>query len=203
MMLPAIYVSGKVVTGSTHGDAFGKLSEKEKNSKVISGFYDPKKLKFIHEEIKLYLKKILLIRHADAGGFFNSHISDIGRIQAKMVAIFIMKNGFSKYQGFSSPILRCQETSDIIKNSAKVEFYTMANLSKKTDQESQIDFGKRIEKVLEELPQNSILVSHSDIIQQIIGLIDSLHRIIPIPNCSITYIENEKIVWLTKEIGIE
>lgn len=200
-MVPAILTDEKVVTGPNHGDAFGKLTEKEKNGSLISGFLDCKNNKFITEEDKIiYLKEILILRHGDSPNEQeNGPLTNLGRIQALTVSQFLINMQIKEFVGFHSPYQRCKETSQIIEQQCHIPFSPCPTLSKKVIQENEKDFLNRLIKTLDFIPEKSILITHTDFIQNVIKITDCMPNV-KINNCSITYIRKNKIIWLAKEV---
>ena len=74
MKIPALFANGKLVVGANHGDAFSKLTEQEQDGNISSGFVDQQSHKFISDEQEIYLKEIILIRHAHTGDYFDPGI---------------------------------------------------------------------------------------------------------------------------------
>jgi len=198
-MVPAILTDDKIVTGTHHGEAFGKLNETEKDGKLISGFLDCKNHKFITDEDKvIYLKEIIILRHGEATEQENGPLTERGRQQALQVANFLSTMHLQNFQGLHSPYKRCAETSAIIEQNCKVHFAPYDNLSKR--QENEIDFCDRLVKTLDSIPEKSILITHTDFIQNVIQITHCISSIGKITNCSITYIRKNRIIWLAKEI---
>lgn len=194
-MLPAILVKDKIVTGTHHGDAFSKLTEEEKKEQVLSGFLDNNK--FITDEETIYLKDIILLRHAQSNEA--GCITPEGCNQAVKTAEFL-KTVCIGYYGFCSPYLRCKQTSEIIKNTCSVSFQIDPHLEKQTNCENSKDFSSRIIEMLDILPKKSILITHTDFIQNTIVYLVK-HNLKSIANCSITYISQNKLIWLTKVVN--
>jgi broad specificity phosphatase PhoE len=204
-MLPAILVKDKVVTGSHHGDAFSKLNEEEKNEEVISGFVDYEHNKFITDDGIIYLKDIIIVRHAQSDlRIEDGPITSSGRSQAFKVAKFLKEFCLNDYHGFCSPFLRCKQTSVIIKEICSVHFDTDLHLCKQTSCEEQQDFSNRIIETLDSLPPKSILITHTDFIQNILFITNIMkEKLQSISNCSITYIHQNRIIWLAKDINVK
>lgn len=197
MLVPALLVSGRIVTASNHGEAFGKLTENEKNNPLVDGFFDPEKQKFISTDKTFYLKKIVMIRHGDSIGFHNSPITEKGKEQSHLVASFIAKK-FADFDFICSPFLRCVETGKIIAQASNAECAIDKNLAKQEESEKDEDFAQRIKSLIDCLSKKTILVSHTDVIQMICTL-TIFTKPNFIPNCSLTFFDDQKIVWLAKE----
>jgi phosphohistidine phosphatase SixA len=198
-MVPAILTDDKVVTGPNHGEAFGKLNETEKNGPLLSGFLDCKNHKFITDEDKvIYLKEIIILRHGEATPQEDGPLTELGRKQALQVANFLATMHLQNFQGLHSPYKRCKETSTIIEQNCHLPFSPCDNLSKRQDNET--DFCDRLVKTLDSIPERSILITHTDFIQNVIQITHCISSIGKISNCSITYIRKNRIIWLAKEI---
>jgi len=201
-MMPAVFVKDKIVTGSHHGDAFSKLSEEEKNcNELLSGFIDYEHFKFITDDGTIYLKDIIILRHAQSDlRAEDGPITSNGRAQAFRAASFLKTLCLGGYSGFCSPYLRCKQTSEIIKEICSLQFKTDTHFSKQTTYEDQEDFQNRIEETLDLLPQKSVLITHTDCIQKILALTHLIKDNLKlISNCSITYIHQNRLIWLAKD----
>jgi len=197
-MIPAILINDKIVTGTNHGDAFGQLNEIEKDGPIISGFLDCKNHKFITDENKIiYLKEIIILRHAESTTQENGPLTELGRKQALLIAKFLNAMKLQEFKGFYSPYIRCKETSSIIEENCHITFSQEPNLSKQ--QQHECDFHNRLLQILDSIPEKSILITHTDFIQNVIQITHCI-SIRKITNCSITYIRKNKIIWLAKEI---
>ena len=201
-MIPAIFVNDKIFTGSHHGEAFSKLNDDEKISNLRSGFIDNKHLKFITDTETIYLKEIIIIRHAQS----NTNIDDgplttMGTIQAQRLAVFLKTLHLDDYEGFCSPYIRCQQTSDIINANCTFCFNKNPNFRKQDKNESYQDFLNRVILTLDFLPQKSVLITHCDFIQNILQITKLKENLNTIENCSITYINHNKLIWFAKDIN--
>jgi phosphohistidine phosphatase SixA len=201
-MLPAIFVKDKIITGSHHGDAFSKLTEEEKNAaELLSGFLDNDHLKFITEDETIYLKDIIILRHAQSDlRVEDGPITSNGRTQAFKAASFLKQLCLAGYTGFCSPYLRCKQTSAIIREICSMPFDTDLHFSKQTNYEDSQDFSNRIVETLDFIPPKSVLITHTDFIQNILAITHLIRENLKsISNCSITYIHQNRIIWLAKE----
>jgi broad specificity phosphatase PhoE len=191
MKIAALYVHGRIVTGTHHGDAFSKLTEAEKHNNICSGFYDEERKKFFTDEKEFYLKKMILVRHAQADNQDDPSLTDYGRFQIQQAANFL--NSFvnlSGYQGFTSPIKRCQETAEEFCNEINLSFRTNDKL-KEYDGEPPVQFGTRVKTLLEELPDKSVLISHCNLIANLAQLATGIDTSnLKIHNCCILFVEN-------------
>jgi broad specificity phosphatase PhoE len=201
-MVPAILTDDKIVTGPNHGDAFSKLTEKEKNGDLKSGFLDCKKLKFVSDENQIiYLKEIIILRHAESPTTQeNGPLTELGRKQAETAAKFLTNMQLQGFVGFCSPYYRCTETSAIISENCPIPFLPCTDLSKRTCHENDSDFCNRLMQVLDFIPEKSILVTHTDFIQNVVKITHCISNIGKITNCSVTYIIKNRIIWLAREI---
>jgi broad specificity phosphatase PhoE len=205
-MVPALFIRDKVVTGLHHGDAFAKLSEQEKNdNELVSGFLDNEHHKFVTEDETIYLKDIILLRHAQSDlRVEDGPITPNGRAQAFRAAVFLRELHLAGYTGFCSPYLRCTQTSAIIKEICSIQFETNTHLCKQTSYEDRQDFSNRISETLDILPPKSVLITHTDFIQNILTITHLIKENLKIVlNCSITYIHQNRLVWLTKDINAQ
>ena len=200
-LIPALYASGKLVTGCCHGEAYGKLSESEKDQNIQSGFIDEHKLKFIADDGEFYLKKIILMRHGDSEGKSESSITEKGRSQVKMAAAFFATINLKGYKGFCSPLIRCVDTAKLLSDYCRIQFNVNDDLIKQFDDEDCECFVNRVGKVLDALPEKSLLISHCDFIKVMTQLAGGVDVNLPdiIPNCSTTFIENHKVLWIARQ----
>lgn len=200
-MLAALYTSGRLVTGCCHGEAFGKLSEAEKDQEIHSGFIDQQSLKFIADDCEFYLKKIILMRHADSEGKQDSGITEKGRCQVKQAAAFFASMKLSGYVGYCSPVTRSVATARLLERHYPLRFDIDNELNKQDDNEEIEAFVRRVNHVLDKLPEKSLLISHCDFIRIMVQLAVGVDVELPdvIPNCSTTFIDNHKIVWIARE----
>jgi len=203
-MLPAIFVKDKIITGSHHGDAFSKLTEEEKNAEeLLSGFLDNDHLKFITDDEIIYLKDIIILRHAQSDlRVEDGPVTSYGRAQAFKAASFLKQLCLIGYNGFCSPYLRCKQTSAIIREVCCIPFETDLHLSKQTNYESSQDFLNRIIETLDLLPPKSLLITHTDFIQNILTITHLIkENLKSVSNCSITYIHQNRLIMLAREVN--
>jgi phosphohistidine phosphatase SixA len=199
--LKAVYAKGKVVTGVTHGDAFSKLTEEEKKGQdFVIGDWCPDTGLFEGDGKLFFTKKVLLIRHAEPR-FINYTedfgLSDRGMTQAKLLGSWLAEDGWGNVDIFTSPAKRCQLTAGILNlfllydgNGVTVDPRLAEGC---TSQDNII-------QVLENLPQKSIIISHSPFIQAVVLLLSSVFGNGEIPLASMTLIDNENVVYLGKGI---
>lgn len=159
-MTPAILTNGRIVTGFNHGDAFSKLTEIEKDN-CLSGFVNNNE--FVTDEC-FVTKTLIFVRHAPAQ---DEHITKEGKLQMIKLARNLL-NIINQYNCLSSPITRCQESAKIIEKICKIHFTYMDLLIEKTNETIQ-EFNNRIIKLLKDLPQKTLVVSHSDLAESILN----------------------------------
>jgi len=197
-MLPAILVNDKIVTGLHHGDAYQKLTNAEKNDNLLSGFADDHK--FITDDQIIYLKEIILVRHAESNTqVVNGKITPNGYHQAKQTAKFIKTLNLVDFNFFSSPYTRCLQTTNIISEECKTCYKIDDQLGKQRHDEDCENFEKRVTEVADHLPKKSIIITHTDFIKSLLH-ITKLDDIDLIPNCSITYIFYNRLIWKAKKV---
>jgi len=214
--VPALFANGKVVTGTNHGDAFSKLDVQEQDGSITSGFIDPNSNKFFSDNQEIYLKEIILLRHAHVDDYFDPGISGLGHSQCDKVANFLYHNfPIKEFIGFSSCCNRTRETAQFIFGRLQVPFQTNPDFCepknwdlpccKAADQwyESNYAFLERLKRILEYLPPKSIIVSHRNFIvnlaQQCVGQQDIMT--LPqwkgkIPHCSLTYVKYNGLAFI-------
>lgn len=198
-MQAALYINGKVVTGSNHGDAYSKVAEEEKDY-VTSGFFDPTTSKFISDDSEFYLKEIILIRHGQCNGQeYEDKITEEGRREAKTTATFLLNMNMQDYQMFSSPYYRCLETAEIFETSLKIKNQKNEMFAKQNQNETNQDFFKRIYSTLDFLPKKSLIISHFDFINKMLQITTS-KCVEKIENCSISHISNGKSLIICKKV---
>lgn len=133
MKKAALYVKGKIIMGFNHGDAFGQLSQQEKNEKIISGFFDDETEEFQSEidTQHFFNKNILLVRHAlvDDTNDPDTDISYEGEKQIEFLASFLYSHNYVNYTFISSPFLRCLRTSAILEKSLGLKVLVEPKLS--------------------------------------------------------------------------
>lgn len=204
--IAALYTNeGNLVTGANHGEAFGKMTIEEQTGDLISGFVDPETGEFVSDENKFYLKKIVLVRHAevDDQNEFNPKLSEAGRSQGERASSFFSENieDLDQYFGFSSPLQRCVETSSIISKNTNLNFETNKKFSDPLEQETSKDFLIRLRSVLHHLPEKSIIVSHCKFILNLAQIAvenADFSNFSGLPNLSVTYVNHNELKWLGK-----
>lgn len=126
MRTAALYIHGRIVVGRSHLEAFEQLSEEEKCSNDISsGFFDNETGEFAGYDARehFYNKKILLIRHGKSHqdsldpGLCEDGVSEVEKV-LKHLSSFDLEG----FMGYTSPLLRCLETTRPISESTGVRF---------------------------------------------------------------------------------
>ena len=193
MLSPALYTNGKVFIGKNHGEAFSKLSLEEKKSDVQSGFFNLVTKKFESSKSDFfYMMKVILIRHSETNKNKQS-ISDKGIKQSLKLKSYL--SDFN-YEYFSSPAKRCIDTSLHLSN----KFIVDKEFDERRENETNEKFFKRINKVIDLLPNKAIIVSHYDFIVYFIqaALMSNIemddYDYGTIPHASLTVISNHKLV---------
>lgn len=190
----ALFVNNKAVVGLNHGDAFSKLSSQEQDGQIESGFIDTKTGKFFSDNIKVYLKQVYLIRHGEATGQERqSKLTKFGILQSHVLAETISNKNISEFELFSSPFLRCKQTAEIIEEKTGLKFCAKEELRKQNIQEKPERFCERMTTLIETLPGKSILITHSDVIINVVAQMVGTH-VASIPNCSISYVSSKELV---------
>lgn len=205
MRRAALYVHGRVVVADSHLGAYETLTIEERREYIISGFLDEVTGEFDADLAKdhFYNKEMYMIRHGETTNP-NEHdppISQQGQEQAMNMALQLkQEKNLSKFQCFTSPLLRCLQTADIFSKICNLEFIVdpalieipsflakdelFLLLSRKCDfpnfkwtfednlvaHETESAFIDRIKKVLQRLPHKSILVSHCGFISNMAAL---------------------------------
>lgn len=214
--IAALFAGGKVVTGACHGDAFRQLTRAEQEGDISSGFLDPRTGMFVTDDTRFYVKKIILIRHAEACErchqcnqpcrYRNSPdpvISEYGRLQCEKAANFLTRMPLlHQYVGFACDCCRVKATAVAIFGQIGMPLQFSNRFCDPGPDETPYEFLDRVRAVIESLPENSIIVSHSDFVVNMaqiamgtdITQCEQWHN--KIPNCSITYVENHEPVWI-------
>jgi len=200
----ALYTAaGRVVTGIHHGEAFGKLSDTERNE-LISGFLDPITGKFMSDEIEFYAKKLICFRHSEIDNEEDPGINDEGRIHSERAAFFIKQQirEINTFQGVCSPARRCVETAEVFSKFLNIDFEVNYDLMDVVPDESEHDFLNRVKSVLRNLFSRSIIVSHCNLIANLVracyGCDVEKHPEWKhyLPKTSVTYLDGPKLIWM-------
>lgn len=201
--IAALYIGGKVVTGENHGIAFGKLSvEQQVSAEIISGFFDPESQYFLTESQSFWMKRIFLLRHAHVQ---NQHITETGRQQAKLAALFLQSLNLNGCQFFSSPVERCQETLQEICKVLSTDYSTRDAFGEQYEDEPEEQFICRLHNGIGELPDLSVVCTHCPCIVDLLTLaLQSMNlSCSDIPYCSVSYIDKGDVKLAGKVISKE
>lgn len=200
MKIAALYSNGRLVTGSNHGVAFGKLTEEQQNGVLTSGFLDLDTGQFTSNEFDCIIKSFILIRHAEILEN-EDKLCDNGRVQAKRTADFLRDNvPLNEYRGHFSPANRCKETGEIISTHTGIDFEECPDIGCHENETPQ-EFFKRVDSVIKAFPAKSILISHHNFIIQLLQMASGIKaECDTVPYCSVTYISNRKIIWMARNV---
>lgn len=206
MYIAAIYTKGgRIVTGTHHGEAFGKMTIEEQDGIFSSGFYDPKTGEFVTDQDKFYIKQLLLIRHAEVNQDANDpELSDSGRLQARSLGeILSEKLDLSGFMQFSAVATRCQQTANILDSYTHLGVECLSCLQDINAKETPQSFIIRLKNTLDQLPEKSIVISHCNCILNLAQLALGLEDISTCPKwngilpfCSVTFIKKREAVWI-------
>jgi hypothetical protein len=159
-MQAALFANGKVVCGLSHGHAASCLTEEEKD-KALSGWYDAARKKFVYDDRLLYMKEIVLVRHAHA---CQDHLTRKGISQItsslKAMASFY-KPGLEIRCG---PSERCEHTAWFLSTHFCVPASVDDNLGEPVTDE-------KVVEALDSLPDCAIAITHSDFIRKAVAKI--------------------------------
>ncbi len=118
---------GKIVVGNNHGMAYSLLTEEER-IEVVSGFVIEDR--FFTEDFKkaFAMKEIIIVRHGESennvalSDSLDSQITGLGTDQCLKTAEFLSNYIKGDWHGFTSPFLRCLQTSHIIQKKLNIIF---------------------------------------------------------------------------------
>ena len=228
--MAALYVNGKIVIGDNHLIAYEKLSPEDKASELATGFFNRQTGRFESDVSNdfFYNKEIFIIRHGSTEDSTEDDpaLSREGIQQIKNIAEKLKIFNCNGFFGFTSPFMRCLQTSQIISQILEIKFEVSEELKEyscSTNKKSTIllknksnlfpNFQwlttknwvvepepydvllKRINKVLQVIPDKSILISHCGLISNFIKMATSENS-----HCvhfaSLTHIKNHKVTHL-------
>lgn len=194
-LLRAIYLNGKVLTGVTHADAYSNLSSEEKKqaNNVVSGFLNKQTGEFldIDNDTQFYTKETMLVRHGsvDDPDGPDPQLSSTGRDEIERIAYYLRNFiDLKGCQAIVSPSLRCIETAEII------AYYT--RLSFIIDLDIQENATNQLKTVMDGLPQKTLVISHSPIIQGLVRLAVGNSVANNIPTGSLTIVNKKRTVCM-------
>ena len=126
MMKAALYVSGRIVVGDSHLDAYRKLSESEKDGDLVSGFFDHCTEEFVSDMEKdhFYNKEMFLVRHGKSQNPSepDPDISEEGVCQVQELVTQLSDGNLGDVVGITSPLLRCLKTAEILSKYLGIRF---------------------------------------------------------------------------------
>jgi len=133
MRTAALYLRGRVVIGRSHLEAFQKLSDAEKNEYMVSGFYEEATGEFCADMCRdhFYNKKIVLIRHGQCQYDqcqIDPALNAQGISETEEVTDYLGHFDLTDYKCFTSPMLRCLQTTEIIQKKLGIQFEVKQNL---------------------------------------------------------------------------
>jgi broad specificity phosphatase PhoE len=229
MKKAALYCAGRIIIGHSHLDAWQQLNENEKSGHITSGFFDSESGEFLSDLAKehFYNKKICLIRHGciQFDGSIDPEMSELGYKEVRKMAEQLINIDFEGFIGFTSPLLRCLQTAEIIQEILGLEFTINTDIMENhcnnnskiqnhknrfpkfkwlSDQcfdskcETGDEFITRIGQVLSKLPQKCMLISHCGVVTNMarLALCDEKVNEHNIPTASVTFIDNQEIKCL-------
>ena len=228
--MAALYVNGKIVIGDNHLIAYEKLSPEDKASKLATGFFNKQTGRFESDVSNdfFYNKEIFIMRHGATENSIEDDptLSKEGIQQIKNIAEKLKEFNCNGFFGFTSPFMRCLQTSQIISQILEIKFEVFEELreySCLTKEKSTIFLKnksnlfpnfqwfttknwviepephgvllKRINNVLQALPNKSILISHCGLISNFIKMAtsESSHCV---HFANLTYIKNHEVTNL-------
>lgn len=133
MRTTALYVNGRVILGTSHLDAFQKLSEDEKNDpSLVSGFYTQSSKEFqgYAEDEHFFCKTIMLLRHGEPdANHLDPGLTKKGVTEVIQAAKYLATKDIHGFAAFTSPFLRCLETARIIQDHIQIDFTVEQDLA--------------------------------------------------------------------------
>jgi broad specificity phosphatase PhoE len=126
MKKAALYINEHIVIGDSHLDAYSKLSPAQKESVFISGTFNQETGEFEADMLQdhFYQKSILLIRHARVTNADepDPELCDIGIQETHAMCQQLKRLDLEGFVGFTSPLLRCLQTTKIISQTINIPF---------------------------------------------------------------------------------
>jgi broad specificity phosphatase PhoE len=201
--LAALWTDGQVFTGSTHGDAYSKLTSDQKERTLLSGFWNPATGQFRTDDAEFYSKSVVLVRHSLVDNGSDPILTNLGLILAEYTANHL-STGLKNSKGFHSPANRCRQTAHIFATCLKFEFSQHHAIQDCCEEESSEEFCTRLRKFVDEIPDHSIVITHADCIIHIAQMLTGqpdLHLIAPawdgtIPECSVTVVARRNLDFI-------
>jgi broad specificity phosphatase PhoE len=131
-MRAALYVSGRVVTGDSHIACFEKLTESEQDQVTDSGFFDCESGQFISDREREVFdeKEMYMIRHGQSTcpDEPDPDITPDGICQVQQAVDCLATQDLREFIGFTSPLLRCLQTANILHNSLGIKFHIVPEI---------------------------------------------------------------------------
>lgn len=125
-MKAALFVAGRIVVGDSHLAAFQSLEDSEKDTDLVSGFYDNSTGEFVSdlEHDHFFDKQLFLVRHGEVSNHNEAdpEISAEGISQAKRAAQCLTEQNVSDFTALTSPLLRCLRTAAILQDILGIQF---------------------------------------------------------------------------------
>ena len=202
-MRSALFAAGRLVVGQTHADCYSLLTDEERTGDFHYGWVDETSRRFVAGDYQFYLKHLLLVRHAlttdgpDGIHILSSEHRHLAEVAASTADIFDM----TSFCCFTSPVTRCVETAhELCLAWSKVPIVAEP-LRPQDGDETAAEFRRRLCCFVDAAPDWSVLVCHDDVIRCM------LRAVIPggteppcIPNCSVTYIDQDRPVFVAEDI---
>lgn len=132
MRRAALYVHGRVVVADSHLGAYQSLTIEERTEYIVSGFIDVDTGEFDSDLAKdhFYNKEIYMVRHGETidPDHPDPPISQQGQQQATQLAQQLVDHDLAEFECYTSPLLRCLQTADIIAKICKLNFVVEPSL---------------------------------------------------------------------------
>jgi phosphohistidine phosphatase SixA len=198
-LIAAVYSSGKVATGTHHGEAFSKLDPEEQEGDILSGFLDSETGHFQSDNEDFYVKEIVMIRHASCQDGDDPPLNRNGYEQVAKVTETLIQMDLDGYLGFTSPARRCTDTAFWINYWLHRKGHTPLEFS---ICDSICETSHTPVETLDHLPAKSLLVTHSDIINEIAytAVGKKVQSYVVLPNASFTIVKNQQIICFGKRL---
>jgi len=199
--IKAIYLDGKVITGKTHGEAYGLLTDEEKKNAddIISGFIDSKTNRFfdVDSGIEFYTKKFLFVRHGSVkDNQKEPDLSQEGIFEVEKVASYLRAYNLKGCQAIVSPSLRCIRTAQIIADSTRITFEVEPSIQDKHPDEPNYDYYSRLRDAIASLSIKSLIISHCPTIIAMLNVALGETSTNNIPTGSITVVDHKRALCL-------
>lgn len=153
--------------------------------------------KMRHTRIPYQKGSRIFLRHAHRDiqdRSLDNGLSPKGLIQGKRLAEWLCKKSpFQPLRVFSSPKKRCLETATFVCEAFKLELEILDALDEQGPSESEMDFKKRIKKLIQspDFSDRSLFCSHGDVLPELAALLGAPQVFIEKGNL---FIENGGII---------